>query len=286
MPHIRICLPPLLAMMLAACVPGFALISEEQEAQIGHQVHEQVVQEFQVLDSPEMVDYLRTLTAELVEHQEETPEDFEVFLVVDPTVNAFAVPGGNIYIHSGLVEAAGNESDLAGVLAHEMGHVIERHGAEQLTRMFGLELLAAVALGQDPGILEQLGAQVGGTTVLLAYSRSAEREADDIAVKYTHAAGIDPRGLVRFFEFLAAQEPDTPGVLTWLRTHPLTTDRIKRAERLIQTLPARPVREDSAAFREYQQRVAQRISAVEAGEDVPELRTVRIPLEEVLGQDH
>lgn len=269
---------PLLAIMLAlACVPRFALIPEEQEEQIGQQVHEQVVQEMQVLDSPEMVGYLRDLTAELIAGQEQTPEDFEIFLVADPNINAFAVPGGNIYIHSGLVEAAANESELAGVLAHEMGHVIERHGAEQLTRMMGLELLAAVALGQEAGLVEQLVAQVGGTAVMLAYSRSAEREADDIAVEYTYAAGIDPRGLVGFFRLIAAQEPDTPGILAWLQTHPLTEDRIKRAQRKIASLPAREVRVDSPEFRAYQRAVAERMEDLRNGEPIPELRVIRIP---------
>ena len=117
-------------------------------------------------------------------------------------INAFAVLGGYLYVYSGLLLIAEDEAEIAGVLAHEIGHIVGRHSANQLAARFGMELLAALALGEDLQLLGQIASQLGSAR----FSRDDEREADTFGVRYAIAAGYDPRGLLRFFEKLKKLE--------------------------------------------------------------------------------
>jgi beta-barrel assembly-enhancing protease len=259
---------PLYALFLAASLmacatfglpgPDIQLISQAEEEAIGEQVHQQVIREYKVVDDPALTGYLEELGARLVENVPDSePGDFEFFVILNPSINAMAAPGGRIYINSGLILSAQSESELAAVMAHEMGHVTERHGVQQLQRALGLNILAALALGREPGLLHQLVAQVGGTALLLNYSRGAEREADERAIEYMYAADKDPRGLIRFFERLQEEHGETPRALVWLQSHPLTSNRILDAQRQIGQLAEKRVLVNHPRFHEYQQRVAQ-----------------------------
>ncbi len=240
----------------------FNLISVEQERQMGEQVHEQVEQEMQLVDDPEAVAYLEDLGKRLARSAPDTPFEFEFHIVKDAAVNAFATPGGHVYINTGLIEAVASEAELAGVVAHEMGHVVFRHGSEQLTKAYGLNMVASLALGQEPGLLKQLAAQIGGTALMLKYSRNAEREADEVAVESLHGAGIDPRGIVKFFETLQAGEEGAapPRFLAWLSTHPLTDERIKDSRKMIAGLPEKSYRSQDGEFRRFQERVTDKLA--------------------------
>ncbi len=236
------------------------LISPAQEAQIGEQVDAEVRQQFDVRSSAEWTRYLQALAKRIAVATPLEGSDFRVHLIMDPAINAMAIPGGDIYVNSGLVLAAENEAELAGVMAHEMGHVVERHGTEQLSRALGFQAVAGLALGENPGLLAQLVAQVGGTATLLRFGRDAEREADELAVAYLYHAGLDPRGIVQFFELLAAQEPASPRFLAWLQSHPLTEDRIADARRMISRLEPKPVRSDSEEFHAFKRKVRGAVS--------------------------
>jgi predicted Zn-dependent protease len=255
-----------LAVTLASCATSgvnkgdFNLVSMDQERAMGQQINAEVHQQYQVIDDPQMVAYLKSLGDQIAKAAKVSPDEFHYHIVKDPAVNAFAIPGGHVYVNTGLIEAAANESELAGVMAHEMGHVIARHGTEQLTKSYGLNIIGSLALGQNPGLLQQLAAQVGGTALMLHYTRGAEDEADKLAVKYTYYADIDPNGMVSFFKKLAQEEKGKtpPRYLAWLQTHPLTADRIKSAERRIAELPRKPVRQNSDAFVGFKTAVAER----------------------------
>jgi beta-barrel assembly-enhancing protease len=147
------------------------------------------------------------------------------FRVIDQPeqLNAMALPGGWIYLYSGLLLTMETEAELVAVLAHEIAHVTLRHIAERLATMFGIEVLAAVALGQDPGTLERILATIFAQGYLLRYSRGQEREADSAAIEYAIAAGWDPRGLAWFFERLE----DQPRPPEWLSTHPSPEARVE-----------------------------------------------------------
>ncbi len=213
-----------------------ALISEEQERQLGEQVHAELERQgIRYVDDPVVLSFVDGIAGRILSiARKERSSPWHVHVVDDlNTVNAFATPGGHIYVYTGLLAAAGSEAEIAGVLAHEAGHVVARHSARQLVHAYGLQTVAALALGQDPSLLQQLGASLASTGVLLAHSRAAENEADAYAVRYASAAGYDPHGIAQFFEKLLQQSGRTPKVLTWLSTHPATEDRIANVNRMI-----------------------------------------------------
>lgn len=154
----------------------------------------------------------------------DTDYRFRVAVVDSKVVNAFAGPGGYMVIYRGLITAAKTPDEVAGVLAHEMGHVIERHSTESIVRAAGLGVMAQILLG-DPSGLIGLGVAAGELLVNLAYNRDAEAEADAIAVAILAASDIDAGGLARFLDRLAEHESDDPGMMIFLSTHPHSAER-------------------------------------------------------------
>ncbi len=215
-----------------------ALISDEQENQIGLQVKQELEgkQHVRYLEGGEVVSFVQGITSRVLPLAEKDRPGVKwtVKVIDDPkTVNAFATPGGYLYVYSGLLLAAREPAEVAGVLSHEAGHVVARHSARQMVDAFGLEAVAALALGKNPGLASQLAAGVGGKGLMLANSRGDETEADEYGARYASEAGYDPHGLVTFFQRLAQQEGKTPQVLTLLSDHPATPDRISHVESYI-----------------------------------------------------
>jgi len=186
-------------------------------------------------EDPDVLAYLDTLGRRLIEASK-SGQDFEFFLVRDSSLNAFALPGGFIGVHAGLIAAAETESELAGVLAHEIGHVTQRHIARMLgksrdagiAQMVGLVLAALAARSNPqatPGLIA-LGQQVAQDQ-MLSFSRDAEREADRIGFDTLTRAGFDPQGMVSFFgRIQRASRVYESAAPAYLRTHPLTTERM------------------------------------------------------------
>ena len=213
-----------------------ALVPDEQEKQLGLQIHKELEAEGVKLSKDPVVNqYAEGLLAQLKPHAKKDRDiDLHVHVVEDPkTVNAFATPGGHLYVYTGLLLAADNESEVMGVLAHEVGHVVRRHSARQLVAQYGLQTVAAVALGNEPNLLKQIGAAVVANGAILAHSRADENEADVYAVRYSAQAGYDPRGIALFFRKLPAKSGTLNKVLTYLQTHPATTDRIENVNQII-----------------------------------------------------
>ncbi len=212
------------------------LLPPEQEAQLGQQLHAQLQKEGLVLlTDAETTKYIDDLIRPiLAAARKDRPEvKWRVFVVDDPAVNAFATPGGYLYVQRGLIMSAQNESELAGVLAHEAGHVTGHHGARNLVQQYGLQAVAALALGENPNELAKIGAQLAATGAMLRHSRQQEHEADEYGARYASRAGYDPRGLVGFFQTLRKQAGDTPRALTWLSTHPAHSERISHLQSFI-----------------------------------------------------
>ena len=244
-----------LLFLVAGC-PGFArvaaevVLTPEEEVALGRELAREVEARFDFHPDLVVQRYVQDLGEMLVrasgEPRPEVPWSFKV--IDDPDqVNAMALPGGWIYIFSGLMLLVESESEISGVLAHEIAHVNERHIAQRLATIYGIEVLAAVALGRDPGTLERIIATIMAQGYLLNYSRAQEREADALAVDYTINAGWDPRGLADFFEHLT----ETPRPPTWLATHPSPEDRIANVHELLagRTIPTRTGRERYAIIR-------------------------------------
>ena len=231
--------------------------------QIERRIGESIVRDIRLrdptyLDDPELADYLGTLGARLSQKMPGARQDFEFFVMRDHTINAFALPGGFVGVHTGLLLAVETESELAGVIAHEIAHVIQRHMARQLgqQQQMQLPMLAALAAAvllarsrPDLATGAVVGAQGAAVQSQLSYSRDFEREADRVGLQGLEGAGFDARAMASFFERLqrnsrVADDGSVPG---YLRTHPLTTERIADAQNKAASLPYRQ-HLDSAEF--------------------------------------
>jgi predicted Zn-dependent protease len=215
-----------------------ALISPEQAKQVGQQVQQELQKKgVRFVQDGTVNGWVAKVAGPLFAvARKARPDvaDWRVHVIDDPkTVNAFATTGGDLYVYSGLIRLADDGAELAGVLAHEIGHVALYHVQRQMVDAVGLQALAQLALGKNPGVATQLVAGTGGQVAMLANSRGDEKEADEWGVVHADEAGYDPSGLVRFFQKLQAQEGKTSAVNGWLSDHPTTPSRVADTEKLI-----------------------------------------------------
>lgn len=219
---------------------GFNIVSLEEEWQLGNQLSQDIARQMRLSNDQQALTYVNRLGQQMVSQTEMGRLPWNFHIVVDPEVNAFNIPGGHVYVTTGLIAAADNASEFAGVMAHEIAHGVERHGTEQLSRAYGLNIIGSVLLGQDPAVYQQILAQVVGTGTLARFGREAENEADEIGARMMYQAGYNPQGMVGMFEELLRRRQGSPGsVAKFFSTHPLTEDRITNVRRIIRTLPAK-----------------------------------------------
>ncbi|WP_018411812.1 M48 family metalloprotease [Methyloversatilis thermotolerans] len=222
------------------------------ERRIGESLWQEMrVRQRNYLNDPEVNGYLNQLADRLVSKLPNSTQDFELFALKDPTLNAFAWPGGFIGVHTGLIMAAQSESELASVISHEISHVTQRHIARLYskrgeTTMIALaSLIVAVLASQSNSQAAQaalVGGQAAAVASQLAYTRDFEREADRMGIQMLDAAGFDPRGMAAFFERMqrSARFYESPSN-AYLRTHPLTSERISDASARINETTYRQV---------------------------------------------
>lgn len=234
-----------------------AVFSPQEERRIGESIMSDIRRSSDLLDDAEVTDYLNALGARLVANSQDPSRSFEFFVVKDSTLNAFALPGGFIGVHSGLILSAQSESELASVLAHEISHVTQHHLARVIagTQKNMLTSLAALAVAilasrSNPQMANAAIATAQATSIQsqLDYTREHEREADRIGLQMLERSGFDPRAMASFFERLQKYgrlyENNAP---VYLRTHPLTTERISDVQNRVESLPYRQV-QDSLDF--------------------------------------
>jgi beta-barrel assembly-enhancing protease len=219
---------------------GACGISTQQEMQMGQEYAQEIARQVPLVNDAAVVRYINNLGRSIARHgSRNIPYNF--YIVDAPQVNAFAVPGGHIYLNRGLVERTRNEAELAGVLAHEIGHVEHRHGIDQMERAQGANLAltaAYVLMGRAPSGVEEALIGVGGQLYFARHSREAENEADASAVNLLVRSGIHPQGLPSFFGVLLEEQQRQPGAVEqWFSTHPLTTDRVAHTQSLINSVP-------------------------------------------------
>ncbi|HER35795.1 MAG: M48 family metalloprotease [Halothiobacillaceae bacterium] len=247
--------------------PADTVLSPDEERQIGAEVFETLRERGGVIEDPLLDGYLNDLGVRLMSSSSGTRFAPNIMLVDNPTINAFTVPGGHIAVFSGLVLTAGNESELAGVIAHEIAHATQRHIAQMVAAQTGnsLTAIAGFIAGALLGAVDpQLGAAVmtagiaGAAQNAINYTRMHEREADRIALETLQRAEIDPRGMIGFFEKLQRRAGGSPSrQFEFLRTHPMTAERISAIKNRLQSLPAGPTgQSDSEAFRLARARLA------------------------------
>ena len=258
MKHTRRTMTVALLATAAACG-----VSTQQEVQLGNEYAAQIEAQLPIVGDPEINRYINVLGDSIAGVADDRGLNWTFRVVNAPEINAFAVPGGHIYVNRGLIERSQNLAQLAGVIGHEIGHVTMRHSIEQMEKAqkanIGITLACALT-GVCSNEAAAAAIQIGGAAVFANFSRQDEQEADEVGVAYVTRAGIDPRGIPAMFRILLDERSRSPsGVDAWFSSHPLEEDRIAATEALIAQIdPAilSTLSMDSRNFQLFKQRVA------------------------------
>jgi beta-barrel assembly-enhancing protease len=237
---------------------GFTIVSVSQEIEIGREENAQVRKQITQLRDPQVSAYITRIGKRLAAVAPGAKYPYSFTVANSREINAFALPGGPVWINRGVLQAAGNESQVVGVLAHEIAHIAQRHAADQMTKA----VLAKWSLGMLGAMLGNAGgagaAQVAGALVtngvFLKFSRDDERDADRVGLQIMRGAGWDPRGMIGLFEVLRREAHRDPGAVeVFFSTHPSPEDRI--AQLNAATARSRGGIRDTADFRAMKSRV-------------------------------
>jgi len=217
------------------------LVPISWEEQLGNSVAEGLAPVDKWCGDPKRMEPIERIVSTLTAPLSRQPYRLHVIVANVPVLNAYALPGGTIVVFRGLIERTDSADELAGVLAHEIQHVLKRHTTRAMLEDASSAVLIAAVTGDASGAMAYglRGAQVAGT---LRYSRRNEDEADAEGMRMILAARIDPRGMIRFFERLKKEAPEIPDGLTFLSTHPATADRIEKLRAIAAASDVRPVR--------------------------------------------
>jgi predicted Zn-dependent protease len=258
-------IPPLAAafgvgvlLLLSACT-----VSTQQEIELGTDYSRQVNAQLPIVNDPEVVRYLNVLGDSIARVADDRNLDWRFHIVDSPDVNAFAIPGGFVYINRGLIERTTQMNQLAGVLGHEIAHVVRRHSVKQMAAgqrlnagmMLGCILTPVCTNGGDMAV------GIAGQGIMASFSRGDEAESDQEGIAYVMRAGIDPRGVPDMFRILMKERAERPsgGIDAWFRTHPLEEDRVRATEATIARFsPAQLNRltRDTPRYQDFKKRLA------------------------------
>ena len=214
--------------------------STEKEVRLGRELAAEVDRQAKFVDDPTITEYVNRVGQNIVLHSD-AKVPFTIKVIDSDEVNAFALPGGFFYVNKGLILAADNEAELAGVMAHEIAHVAARHAVENQTKGSLLEyaaLAGSIFIGGIPGMIYQNTAGIGLLGIFMKFSRGAEEEADKLGVQYMYAAGYDPGAMATMFEKLEAKNKKKPGLIARaFASHPAPPDRRQSALALAARFP-------------------------------------------------
>ena len=233
--------------------PGFNLFSKDQDIQLGKEAAAEVEKNAKVITGKDLSAFIEGIGRKLASAPEAAQYPYTFKVVHDDSINAFALPGGPTFVHTGLILAADNESQIAGVMAHEISHVALRHGTNQASKQQLIQLPAILAgqVAGNSGLLGQLaqvGIGLGANSVLLKFSRGAESDADLLGARIMAQSGYDPVQLGRFFEKLEAETGKRSGIEEFFSDHPNPGNRTKRIEDEMRYLPKGPYNTNSGGL--------------------------------------
>lgn len=205
----------------------------EWEQMLGESAYRDFLTQHEVVKDGLPVDAITEMTHRMASQMLNNPYTFEVTVVKSDVVNAFALPGGYIVVFTGLMKKAASAEEVAGVLAHELNHVLHRHGVERIIKQMGFVAVVSIVLGNPPGlggVMKQLGVEL----MTLKFGRAQETEADLTGLQLLYRAKIDPSGMITFFERLAEKDE---GRVEWLSTHPMSSARADRLKAQLAEMP-------------------------------------------------
>jgi len=209
----------------------FNLVSVEEEKAIGLELQKEISSQKKITNDWKPNQKVNSIGKRLVSNLPRRDYDYEFFVIEDETPNAFAIPGGAIYVHTGLLDFVDDDHQVAGVLAHEIAHLSERHTAKNLTRIYGAQVLASMLIKDDTGVIKNMAVQMAAGGVLASFSRRDEEEADKVGYYLAKKSGFKENGIIKFLIKLEKEAPRGTSLL-FLNRHPSTPDRIARLEAL------------------------------------------------------
>ena len=248
-----------LVLVLSACS-----VSQDQEAAIGRQNAEEINAQLPIVTDPAISSYIQDLGESIAKTTSRSDLDWHFYVINTKQVNAFALPGGYVYVNRGLIESAGRLDELTGTLGHEIGHVIQRHSVKQMQSAqkanAGVAIVCSLTSICNSG-LAQAAVQVGGTAFFAKHSRLDELQADSEGVVNVTRAGYDPQGIPDLFQGLLKQREYQPTIVEgWFASHPLEEARIQKAKAQIARLdldPSRRLIVDTPGFQAFKTRVSE-----------------------------
>jgi len=238
-------------------------VSTQQEVQLGQQESARIQQQLPMIQDAVITQYVTSLGSQIASHTSRADLQWQFYVVNTDVVNAFALPGGIIYVNRGIIERADRMDELAAVLGHEIEHVVRRHSVKQMQQMQGANVgvtLACILTNVCSNAVTSAAINVGGAAVFAKFSREDEVQADEGGFHNMIVAGINPTGMLTFFQKLLAEEQQggNSNVSSWFSSHPGTQDRIDHVQRMLSQVPPSQIAtltSDTQAFQDMKKRV-------------------------------
>lgn len=252
-----LCIPVLLSCNAMTQAATNFFISDEQEIQMGNEFKKQINADTvtykpyrgTTANRTAVINYVNQMGQRIVAAQTNRNIAFTFQVIEDTNINAFAVPGGHVYVNTGLIKAAASGAEVAGVMAHEIGHITMRHGANQMMKSSAIGIVQQILFGTDTASVSAAVTQMLAGMLFLKFSRDDEDQADSCAVAYGKAAGYNPYGYKNFFSTLMAKYGGGMGPFEVLSTHPNTEDRIVHTQVLITKIAPTLQQSDTTGMR-------------------------------------
>jgi predicted Zn-dependent protease len=225
------------------------MMPSDEEVKMGLGLSKEVSKQEKIYDNAAVTAYVQSVGDRIVKNCDRQDIAYHFAVIQKDEINAFALPGGYVYVYTGLMKDIDDEAELAAVLAHEVGHVTARHAAQRLSGMYAADALQKAVLGENPGFIGKIFAGAMRTGGFLAYSRENEYEADQLGQKYMYATGYDPNGMIDLMGKLKSVESGEPSKIeSMLATHPPTSERLARIQAAVAAEPklASPMRNQGA----------------------------------------